>query len=353
MALELRAMTRPHSLRLSSCLLVGLFLSACGDSEPTPQDCDPNTPAAERPTGKLLFSSKDASGFSQIYVTPVGSTAPGTVLTTAATQHYQPSWSKDGRRITFVREDEAQLADVTVRGRNVYVMNADGSGVQKLYDCARFAADCAWPQFGPDGNIWFSATVDRAQTANSSYSHIFRVSPSGGSATLWEGTLEETCDNNYFRFNGAQLLWTVGEIATCGGNGEGVYLGRHDAIRTGAYGMRLTPSGGAGGFTTPMFNAAGTRILFGGPQTSIYSVKLDGSDYREEAKIGAAFSSGSSIAVTGDDRWVIVATNEGVADPVNPAYILYAFPAVGNPNPKHRITDRPAAGSFDPSWAAD
>ncbi len=345
-------MTRPHSLSVSACLLGTLLLSACGPEE-TPRCDDTPAPTVERPTGKLLFASKDSSGFSQIYVTPVGSTAPGTALTTAATEHIQPSWSKDGRRVTFVRKDTALHADVTVEGFNVYVMNADGSGVQKLYDCARFAADCAWPQFGPDGNIWFSATVNRAQTTNSSYAHIFRISPSGGSATLWEGTLEETCDNSYFRFNGAQMLWTVGAIATCGGNGEGTYLGRHDAIRAGAYGTKLTPSGGAGGFTSPTFNAAGTRVLFGGPQTSIYSVKLDGSDYREEAKIGAAWSSGSSIAVTGDDRWVIVSTNEGVADPVNPAYILYAFPAVGNPNPKHQITLRPTAGSFDPSWSAN
>jgi dipeptidyl aminopeptidase/acylaminoacyl peptidase len=346
-------MTRPYALSFSSCLLGALLLSACGPDESQPGCDDTPTPAAERPTGKLLFSSKDSSGFSQVHVTPVGSTAPGTALTTAATEHVQPSWSKDGRRITFVRRDTAQNGGVTVDGLNVYVMNSDGSGVQKLYDCARFVADCAWPQFGPDGNIWFSATVNRAQTTNSSSSHIFRISPSGGSATLWEGTLEETCDNAYFRFHGAQMLWTVGDIATCGGNGAGVYLGRHDSIRTGAYGTKLTPSGAAGGFTSPTFNAAGTRVLFGGPQTSIYSVKLDGSDYREEARIGAAFSSGSSIAVTGDDRWVIVSTNEGVTDPVNPAYILYAFPAVGNANPKHRITLRPTAGSFDPSWSAD
>jgi hypothetical protein len=342
-------MTLSRSLSLSSSLLGALLLAACGEPEPV---CDTTPPAAvERPSGKLLFASKDASGFSQIYVTPVANTAPGTALTTAATQHFQPSWSKDGRRVTYVREDTARVVDVDVVHRNVYVMNSDGSGVQKLYDCARFAADCAWPQFGPDGNIWFSANVNRAQTTNSASSHIFRVSASGGSATPWEGTLEEGCDNSYFRFNGAQMLWTLGSIGACGGNREGVYIGRYDAIRAGAYGTRLTPSGNAGGFGSPIFNTAGTRVLFGGPQTSIYSVKVDGSDYREEGKIGAAFSSGSSIAVTGDDRWVIVSTNEGVADPVNPAYILYAFPAVGNPHPKHRITDRPSAGSFDPSWA--
>lgn len=83
----------------------------------------------ERPSGKLVFASKDASGFSQIYVTPVANTAPGTVLTTAATQHFQPSWSKDGRRVTYVREDTARVVDVDVVHRNVYVMNSDGSGV--------------------------------------------------------------------------------------------------------------------------------------------------------------------------------------------------------------------------------
>jgi hypothetical protein len=344
-------MTLTVSRALIPVLLSSLLLTACGEDA----ECKCQTPPtdAEKPSGKLLFASKDAAGLFQVYVTPVRDTAPGMVLTTAATNHFQPAWSRDGRRITYVREDEAEVTGVPFRGRNVYVMNSDGSGVLKLYDCARFGADCAWPQFGPDGNVWFSAQVSRDQTGNSSYSHIFRVSPTGGAATLWEGTLEETCDNPYFRFNGAQMLWEVGAIATCGGQGAGVYTGRYDAIRPGAYGARVTPSGNAGGFTAPTFNAAGTRILFGGPQTSIYSVKVDGSDYREEAKIGAAFSSGSSIAVTGDDRWVIVATNEGVADPVNPAYILYAFPAVGNANPKHRITDRPTAGSFDPSWTAD
>jgi TolB protein len=64
-----------------------------------------------------------------------------------------PSWSPDGRRIAFmsqVAEEGSQY--------DIFVMNADGSGVLRL---TTVPADDGWPTWSPDGkSIAFSSTRD-------------------------------------------------------------------------------------------------------------------------------------------------------------------------------------------------
>lgn len=61
----------------------------------------------------------------------------------------EPNWSPDGRRIVFVRE----ITDTTPAQRttavHVWVMNADGSGLQQLNSTPGYAEED--PQFSPDG----------------------------------------------------------------------------------------------------------------------------------------------------------------------------------------------------------
>jgi Tol biopolymer transport system component len=65
-----------------------------------------------------------------------------------------PSWSPDGKRIAFM----SQTWDVAGGNYEIFVMNADGSGVTRL---TNFEGDDGWPAWSPDGTrIAFSSIRD-------------------------------------------------------------------------------------------------------------------------------------------------------------------------------------------------
>jgi TolB protein len=66
---------------------------------------------------------------------------------------FGPVWSPDGTRIAFVRESEEDVTDV-------YVVNRDGSGLQRLTR----TGDASEPAWSPDGRrIAFSRPVARGK----------------------------------------------------------------------------------------------------------------------------------------------------------------------------------------------
>lgn len=65
-------------------------------------------------------------------------------LTDTGTDH-NPSWSPDGERIVFTRQEHASESDI-------FVMDADGSNVQRLTNDGRSFTNLD-PQFSPDGSM--------------------------------------------------------------------------------------------------------------------------------------------------------------------------------------------------------
>ncbi len=104
---------------------------------------------AVSPDGTLIVWETDRDGDSEIYVMDVNGGNP-TRLTHDPAHDSAPAWSPDGRRIAFTsNRDNRASADV-------YVMNADGSGVERLTtDLSNWA-----PQFSPDGRR-LAVQVDR------------------------------------------------------------------------------------------------------------------------------------------------------------------------------------------------
>jgi Tol biopolymer transport system component len=119
--------------RRRAILLAAIVLGACSDDVP-----GPIAPAGVTATGPLLAkgagnpnnrrivfnSNRDGSGVYRIHTMKADGTAI-TRLTTSATNDNAPTWSPDGSRIAFV------CTSADPRGE-ICVMNADGTGLTRL-----------------------------------------------------------------------------------------------------------------------------------------------------------------------------------------------------------------------------
>lgn len=94
------------------------------------------------PDGNLIAFESDRDGNSEIYVTDrVGRSVRR--LTRDAADDRSPAWSADGRHIAFMSTREAKTRS------DIFQMNADGSGVERLTNGVS-----AWaPQYSPDGRL--------------------------------------------------------------------------------------------------------------------------------------------------------------------------------------------------------
>jgi Tol biopolymer transport system component len=97
--------------------------------------------------GLIAFQSF-RDGYAQIYVMTDAPTQPKRISRGRTACHALPTWSRDGKRIAF--EYNRDPAGRPARNSEVYLMNADGSGLKQLTRNRVFDGDPSW---SPDGRF--------------------------------------------------------------------------------------------------------------------------------------------------------------------------------------------------------
>ena len=100
------------------------------------------------------------SCYGQIYVMNADGSGITQLTNIPNVDAYAPVWSPDGRRIAFTGDTLSPTSDFGVGG--VYLMNADGTNVIALAGAA--GVDAFGPSWSPDGiRIGFSGSRDEAK----------------------------------------------------------------------------------------------------------------------------------------------------------------------------------------------
>jgi serine/threonine protein kinase len=250
---------------------------------PTPTDTSVSPTATPKPTrkpistpepavntGRIAFASKRNGNF-EIYVMQADGSGM-TNLTQNEAFDVVPAWSPDGSQIVFSSDRDDNF--------EIYVMQADGSGMTNLTQNEAFDADPAW---SPDGSqIAFSSDRDddfEIYVMQTDGSGLTRLTHQGGGEPDWSP-------------NGSQITFVNGrdddyEIYVMQTDGSGV--------------TRLTDQGGG----KPDWSPNGSQIAFNSERDGnmeIYVMQADGSDQtrltdNETVDWGATWSpDGSQIA---------------------------------------------------------
>ncbi len=137
---------------------------------------------------RALDGSNASVKITNIWLTQGSNAVPLTNLSKTNTDSLGPVWSPDGRKITFTSRRALDGSDAvnTNSTFNIWVMNADGSGVTPLTKLTALGADSSDAVWSPDGSkIAFdsSRALDGSDAANNaSTSNIWMMNADGSGA---------------------------------------------------------------------------------------------------------------------------------------------------------------------------
>jgi len=184
-----------------------------------------------------------------------------------------PVWSPDGTRLLFDRQQDLARGLDWNEPRDVYVMNADGSGLRQL---TFNPGDDGWAKWSPDGrSIVFSS--ERYHRSG-----IYAMNVRTGAARY-------VVDGEYpsWRIDGRILFTSAGQILTVR-----PYGAQRRPLRTRTYDV-------IGAVPSP----DGTKIAYITDDFELYSARADGSDAR--ALAGELTGDANDPAWSPDGEWVV------------------------------------------------
>ena len=213
---------------------------------------------------KIVFISSE-SGTSEIYTMNIDGTDV-TKLTSDGETKYEPSFSPDGTKITYIRGSDADDTS------EVYVMDADGSKQTRLtFNTCRDSR----PVFSPDGNTIAFSTMRDATSDHAWNSEVYVMNSDGSFPTRL--TYSNYADYNpSFAPDGESIVFNSRRDNTCewAGNAEIYVMNANGSAQT-----RLTYTDGL--TYNPVYSPDGTSILYQASAATgrqIFEMAADGSN---------------------------------------------------------------------------
>lgn len=165
--------------------------------------------------------------------------------------HFEPAWSPDGRKIAFQSMDYGTY--------DIFVVNADGSGLMRLTDDALGDWEPVW---SPDGRrIAFARKLSDVE------SDIYVMNADGSGQTRLTSDPGRDFSPDWSP-DGTKIVFSRRQAETL----SQIYVMNAD----GSGQVQLTSNEGHA--TEPKWSPDGTHIVFTGPDVEIYVMKADGSE---------------------------------------------------------------------------
>jgi serine/threonine protein kinase len=273
-------------------ILAVILLGRQGNQQAIAMKVDqPVVVSAIAPDCKIAFTS-DRDGNNEIYLMNAdGSNVQR--LTNNLTYDMFPAWSPDGSRIAFSSDRDGNL--------EIYLMNADGSNVQRLTKNSAEDVMAAW---SPDGNkITFSSNRDgnfKIYSMNADGSNVKRLTNTNNSVKNSFSTWSP--DGSKISFSSNQ----DGNLAIYSMNADGSNVQR----------LTNNPTGDG----APAWSPDGSKIAFTSERDGkwgVYVMNVNGSNVQRLTKnptgddVPAWSPDGSKITFTGkqDGNWEIYSMN--------------------------------------------
>jgi TolB protein len=170
-------MTRflPRSSSVLLAVILALLAAACGPREPEPAPAPdsflrsaPTVVSDWTPDGADIVFMSSVSGNAELFFRAGGDTTWVNLTQDEAEDHW-PEWSADGSRIVFYSERTGR--------RDIYAMNPDGSGLVQLTNDDEIDHLPGWT---PDGRILFTSfRQEPSDTARAQHAYLMNADGTG------------------------------------------------------------------------------------------------------------------------------------------------------------------------------